>query len=56
MGLLDRGKLVAEIAKLGSEIYATVVDKSRALRDKDARIAALEAERDTLKRKLEGHA
>lgn len=35
-------KIAAEIAKLGSEIYATLVDKSRSAAEKDRKIAELE--------------
>lgn len=50
-GFFDRAKITAEIAKLGAEIYAIIVDKRRD-RDSDARIKALEEQVAELKRRL----
>lgn len=51
-GLLDRAKIVAEILKIGSEIYGLIIDKSRLTADHERRIKELEAELATLKARL----
>lgn len=51
-GFLERTKLFADIAKIGSEIYGLVIDKSRAQRDRDARIKELEKQLAELQAKV----
>lgn len=51
MSIFDRVKTLAEIADLGTRAYALLVDTSRGVADKDARIKALEAEVAELKKK-----
>lgn len=52
MSFFDRAKIVAEIAKLGSEIYGLIVDKSRAKFDREQRIKELERQVADLKARL----
>lgn len=52
MSILDRAKTLADIAKIGSEIYGVVVDKSRVMRDRDAKIQRLEDELAELRKKM----
>jgi len=49
--MLTKIKLAADIAEVASKIYATVVDKSRDIATKNARIKALETELAALKAK-----
>jgi hypothetical protein len=49
MAILDRAKIAAEIAKLGSEIYGLIVDKSRSTAADKARIKDLERQLAELK-------
>ena len=53
MSVLNKAKALAEITKLGSEVYGLLVDKALAKRsaDKDRKIADLEAQIADLKRK-----
>lgn len=53
MSVINRAKVLAEIAKLGSEVYGLLVDKALARRnaDRDRKIADLEAQIAELKRK-----
>lgn len=53
MSLFANAKLTAEVAKLGAEIYAILVDKSRSRAEREARIKTLEAEFAEIKKKLE---
>lgn len=53
MSLLDRVRIGADIAKIASEIYGLIVEKSRKTAEREARIKALEQELTELKRKLE---
>lgn len=52
MGLLDKAKIGAEIAKIMSEIYGLILEKGRETAEKDARIKALETELSELKKKI----
>lgn len=58
MNIFERAKIVAEIADLAdladlaSRVYGLLVDKSRALCDRDARIKDLEAQLAELRRKI----
>lgn len=52
MNVFERAKIVAEIAELGSRIYGLVVDKSRAVFDRDQRIKELERQIAELRSKL----
>lgn len=54
MSLIDRAKVLAEIAELGSRVYGLLVDKSRAMYERDAKIKELEREIERLKSKLTG--
>lgn len=54
MNAFERAKVVAEIAELASRIYGLVVDKSRAMLDRDQRIKELERQVAELKTKLSG--
>lgn len=49
--MLTKFKIAADIAKIASEIYATIIDKSRDRASKDAKIAELEKQIAELKRK-----
>ena len=51
----DRARIGAEIAKLVAEVYSIIIDKDLAKKndEKDRKIAALEAEINELKKKLE---
>ena len=51
MNRFERAKIVAEIAELGSRVYGLLVDKSRAVRDRDQRIKELERQIAELKAK-----
>lgn len=53
MSVIDRAKVLAEIVKLGSEVYGLIVDKAlaRSNADRDHKIAELEAQIADLKRK-----
>lgn len=52
MSFFDRAKIVAEIAELGSRVYGLLVDKSRAMHDRDQRIKELERQIAELKARL----
>ena len=52
MGFLDKVRITADIAKITSEIYGLIVEKSRAKADREARIKALEAEVAELKKRM----
>ena len=54
MNIFERAKVVAEIAELASRIYGLVVDKSRALFDRDQRIKELERQLAELRARLGG--
>ena len=46
---LTKIRAIVDIVEVTSKVYATLVDKSRAMLDKEARIKALEAEIADLK-------
>lgn len=52
---IDKVKIIAEIVKIGSEIYGTLVDKDLAKKndEKDRKISILETEVSSLKARLE---
>lgn len=52
MSIIDRAKVLAEIADLAARAYGLLVDKSRATHERDQRIKALEAQVAELKRKI----
>jgi hypothetical protein len=52
MKWLERAKIGAEIAEIAADIYATLIDKSRSMAEKDARIKHLEAEKAELMKRL----
>lgn len=52
MGHLANAKIVAEIAKLGAEIYGIFMDKGDDKREKEHKIRVLEARVAELERKL----
>lgn len=52
MSIFDRAKIAAEIAELLSRIYGLVVDKSRAMYDRDQRIKELERQVAELRSRL----
>lgn len=52
MNLFERAKVVAEIAELASRIYGLVVDKSRAMLDRDQRIKELERQLAELRARI----
>jgi hypothetical protein len=54
MNIFERAKVVAEIAELASRIYGLVVDKSRAMFDRDQRIKELERQLAELRARLGG--
>lgn len=52
MGAIANAKILAEIADIGSRIYGVMVDKSRAMAEKNAKIKELEKQVEDLKAKL----
>lgn len=52
MNIFERAKIAAEIAELGSRIYGLIVDKSRAIFDRDQRIKELERQVAELRSRL----
>jgi uncharacterized protein YceH (UPF0502 family) len=52
MSKLAALKIAAEIAKLGTDIYAVIVDKSRDRASKESRIAELEKQVAELKSRM----
>ncbi len=53
MNVFERAKIVAEIADLMSRVYGLIVDKSRAMLDRDQRIKELERQIAELKAKVD---
>lgn len=53
VNIFERAKIMAEIADLGTRAYGLLVDKSRAMLDKDTKIKELEAQIAELKRKVD---
>lgn len=52
MNVFERMKIVAEISDLGARVYGLLVDKSRAMHDRDRRIKDLEQQLAELKSRL----